>query len=424
MVEGRWKFAMFATGLLIAIILLSLFLSRSGTVVWETIATLPGTFKTSAYYGPDTLVFSNGRQFVTYNYKTGHSKTLSSDSLDANLDNIDSLRASPNRKYLAFHSQLAASGSKLEAVLRSQGLDPTQSYWWLYDVSTGAFHNFPGDVASIRLTDHFAYALYGEESSRGNITPYDISTFRPSTPVNITPSQDFYAFNNGFLLMGAGELNVPVMYTTDGIVNKSISNRVLSIANLDPSTGKGLLTRDINNDTRLVLFDIDGGSAREIAHDVDAAAGSIDNDALLAIKAPSDSKPSRLSLYNHLYNKLFSLSFKDSGFSGDGMFPLALLNDHVGLLDDTGGSIYLAGNDIVTPKQPPADYDKPVRVGGSSVEVKYFTDESAFIITLDSSAISEERAAIYSRLEKDGYNPSLLDIRFTVFTPPTTFPSE
>lgn len=415
------RFGLIIVATIIVLVALLSLISGSANVTWNQSSTVPDIFKSSVAFGSNSIIFSNGRQFVEYNYISGHSTPISPDGVDQTIGNIDSLRVSSDKNYLVFHSQEAPAGSQMESYLRANGLDPTQPYWWLYDALDDSFRSLPSDVTSVRLTKGLVYTLSGEDTSKSIIKIYGVRDLKLQKTIEVASSSDFYVVNDGFVLVGAGELNVPVMFTSDGVVNRQLADRVTSVANVNSNSESGLLIRDTGKNPRLLLFSLDG-SVKEQATNVDTVAASEDNDALISVKSLSSEKPSKLFLYNHTTGKLGTLEIKDLSVSGT--FPVSLFSAHVGTLAYLNGGLIMAGNDFIAPKQPPANYDKSLRVSGNIVDLKYYPDESAFIVTLDGSAVSQERAAIYKQLKEDGLDPALLDIRFSVFAPPTEFPSE
>lgn len=397
---------------------------QSSPVVWTDATRVPNIFLKATAYKQNTLVLSNGRQFVTYNYKTGRTEALSQDDLLEGLEDIDNLAAPPNGNYLVFRQQLAPADSLLDKQLRDQGLDSSQSYWWLYSVHDKSFHNFPATVTTVRIDNSSVYTLENNQASKSIITTYSPRNLQALRKLEVASSVNFYPVRNGFLLEGSGEESSPLYYTTDGVVNKQIFLEPTIVLNIDRASGFGVITSSITQKqtTPILFVDTEKGTSHQIGESRGQAVADSSNDVLFTNKATDSDELPVMSLYEATTKKTQPIGLKKDSLLFDHL-PAVLLNSQAAVLSNNKDSNYLVGNDITSIKQLPTSYQKSVQVGKNVVDLKYFEDESAFIITLNGATAEQERAAVYKQLSHDGFNPELLEIRFTVFTPPTDFPS-
>src|SRR6266508_4066902 len=111
-------------------------------------------------FGDNSLVYPGDREITEYNYVTGQSTAISTDTGPKGLQNSDSFSASSDKKYILFRNVLAAPQSMLYAKLLEARLDVTHVYWWVYDIQNKQFQPVPLTAVSVaKLDGNHLYAL-------------------------------------------------------------------------------------------------------------------------------------------------------------------------------------------------------------------------------------------------------------------------
>lgn len=401
--NNRLRALLFAgIGLLAIVITVLVVMPRNNATALDKLVKLPANFMASDEYSSDSLLFSNGRSFVDYNYKTGESTLLSSDALDEPLDNIDSISLSDNKQFVVFHLPLVAAGSTLESQLTAQNLDTNADYWWLYNINDKTFHNFPADAKKVQISGNEALAYTGDDAS--TITTYTLPDLKVTSSVHVSSGSDFLKTKDGYLLMSDEGSNV--YFTRDGVVSEKIfTNANLIAMTSDKKTAIG--TSSQNGSVYLMSYDTSTKKETVLDSDVNSQVGYVGGDKILYRKADN-----KVYYVYDLTTKKITLFKIDAKNIPDSLVPEALLDNGTLLLSDKDSNMYVAGNTVASVKDMKS-YNK--NVGTASVE--YFSDNDNLIATVDKASADSERQAIYDQLKRDGYDPNLLTIKFVLFTP-------
>lgn len=401
--NNRLRALLFAgVGLLAIVITVLVVMPHNNATALDKLVKLPANFMVSDEYSNDGLLFSNGRSFVDYNYKTGESALLSSDALDEPLDNIDSLSLSENKQFIVFHLPLVAADSQLDSQLTAQGLDTNADYWWLYNVADKTFHNFPADAKKVQISGNEALAYTGDDAS--TITTYTLPDLNVTSSVHVSSGSDFLKTKDGYLL--TSDEGNDVYFTRDGVVSEKIfTNANLIAMTSDKSAAIG--TSSQNDSVYLMSYDPSTKKETVLDSDVNSQVGYVGGNKILYRKA--DSKV--YYVYDLTTKKITSFKV-DAKNAPDSLVPEALLDNGSFLLSDKDNNMYVAGNTVASIKDMKS-YNK--NVGTASIQ--YFSDSNNLIATVDKASADSERQAIYDQLKKDGYDPNLLTIKFVLFTP-------
>lgn len=403
--NNRLRALLFAgIGLLAIVITVLVVMPRTNATALDKLVKLPASFEVSDEYSSDGLLFSNGRSFVDYNYKTGKSTLLSADAFDEPLDNIDSISLSDNKQFIVFHLPLVAADSTLASQLTAQNLDTNADYWWLYDVTSKTFHNFPADAKKVQVSGNEALAYTGDDAS--TITTYTLPDLKVTHSVHVGSSSNFFKTKDGYLLTGEEGSNVS--FTKDGVVSETIFTNANLIAT---TSDKNIVigTSSQNGSTYLMSYDTSTKKQTVLDSDINSQVGYVGGNKILYRKA--DSKV--YYVYDLTTKKIesFKVAVKSAPES---LVPDALLDDGSLLLSDKDNNMYVAGNTVANVKDMKS-YNKTV--GTASVE--YFADNNNIIAIVDKASAESERQDIYDQLKKDGYDPNLLTIKFVLFKPGT-----
>jgi hypothetical protein len=371
--------------------------------------TLPGSFSASAPYGEGTVLLTNQRAFVSYNYRTGKVNNITSDSLDANFQDVDTILTTDDKRFVVFHSSLADPSGVLGDILQADGSDVYASYWWSYDTRTKTYHHFDKSVSKVHIDHNKVYALTNSGGPYA-IDTYDLSRFTRTASMSITKSDDFFPVSGGFVLNAAGDKTV---FTKDGIVNNEIFNG----ANVVGVLGDGQHIAGMLDNAQLGIFDLKSGKQEVVASNVGKVVVGQNTVLFNTTNKPNDKQPFyKLSVYTLTSGKVSSLNLPKS-FSKVSQQPSLVLQDTT-YITSGSGAVYLLSSDAAAIKNVPSNYSKDITVGANTVNLHYYNDQKAFLVTLDADNAQDEATAVYQQLRRDGYQPSLFTIRFSKFTPP------
>ncbi len=368
----------------------------------------PAIFSTGVSYGKQTVVVSNGRSFVAYNYQTGKDTLLSPDNATSDLENIDKpLVVSPDLRYIAFHVSLTQPTSSLYAQLQNGNFDTTKGNWWLYDTQTKTFSPFPQTVIAVRFMNGNAYALtnlYGQQT----IQTYAPATLTVTNSVSAPSSSNLFATNDGFWLQSGSN----VLQTSNGTVSTTAFSN-MTVLNVSPDGKSALLQNTKSN--QYIYYDLRTKRQTVVSDTAGVqAAWDASNDMLFG--KPKSTKSNQSYTFFNAANGATS----DVTVYAQATKLLAVLDGQT-VLASNGTSSYIVGKNVAVHAPIPSNYDKTIPFGNSFIEAQYFPDQTAFIITINKATAAAQQAAVYQQLQHDGYNPDLLEIRFSLFIPPTSF---
>lgn len=368
---------------------------------------VPDIFSTGVSYGKQTMVASNGRSFVAYNYQTGKETLLSPDNLTSDLENIDKpLIVSSDQRYIAFHVSLAQAGSSLYAQLQNDKLDTTKGSWWLYDTEAKTFHPFPQTVVAVQFMGGNVYALtntYGQQT----IQTYNPATFTATQSVSAPSSSNLFATRSGGFWLQDG---TNVLQTTDGTVSTTLfsNTTVLNVS----SDGKSAL---LQNNNQYIFYALSTKKQTVIGSTKGGQVSWDQQNDMLFGKASSTSSSQSYTFFNATNQTTSSVDVYNQATK------LVTVLDSQTALVSNGQNFFIVGKNVSVSQPVPNGYNKVLTIGSGYLNVQYYADQTAFIIVLNKPYAAAEQTAVYQQLQKDGYNPDLLEIRFTLFTPPTSY---
>jgi len=225
----------------------------------------PSTLAAAAAFGDNTMVTSNGRRLVSYNYVTGQTTNLSPDLGTDGLNNIANLTVSADHKYIVFHDVAPTAGTALPKQAQQLNLNPIQDYWWLYNVSAQTFTPFDGSTIWAKVYGDKAYNLTYSGENEAVVT-HDAATMKQTASMNIIPSNDFFVTTGGFLLQSIDNV---VSYTSDGVVYQQVAKDSTVLAVTDDGQHavgvSGYASSGSNKKLTLTLMDIQDQSSATLA---------------------------------------------------------------------------------------------------------------------------------------------------------------
>jgi hypothetical protein len=393
-------------GLLAIVVTVLIVAPRNNATGLEKLGKLPANFAVSTEYGSDGLLFSNGRSFVNYDYKTGKSTLLSADAYNQPLEGIDQIMLSQNKQYIVFHLPLVAPSSTLETQLTDQGLSTDNDYWWVYDIASQTYKNFPAGVTNVQVSGNEAVGQTGSDQS--TITTFSLPDLNQTSSVHTSASSNFFKTKDGYLL--TSDEGNDVYFTRDGVVSDKIFSSA-DIIGMTSDKASAIGTSSQNGSTYLVRYDISTKQQVVLDTDVNSQVGYIGGNKILYRKAD----PKKFYVYDLTTKKTdaFKIDVKDAP---DSLVPEALLDNGSFLLSDKNNSMYVAGNTAAHTKFM-TSYNKTVSTSSNPIDVQYFADDNDIVATINKSTADADRASVYAQLKKDGYDPNLIDIQFVLFVP-------
>ncbi len=416
--ESQPRSRLIAIASIVVVVLVSIVIviSRHGGVAVRNTYALPDIFSSATPYGDDSLLLSNGRALVAYNYQNGKTTQITPASIQQNLQDIDSISASPDKNYIVFHSQLANPGGVLGDILQQEGSDIYASYWWVYNTVTNTYHHFAQSTAIVKTNGDQAYVLEGGDSGQSIVT-YSLNDFNKIDAIPVNNISDFFIAPHGFLLNsreGGG-----VLSTKDGVVISEIFKKTAITAIL--SDGHHAIANVSVGDktAQLALLNLDNNTQNIIGQNIIGLAVANKNFILFNnTEKPGDNSAAyKLNLYSETTGKVQRLNLPKEAAGAS--TPVAIFDGTTYLVAGSANQKYLASSSPITKIEPvPSNYTKTITVDGSTVAIPYYPDQKAFLVTLDANNTQAEAQAVYKQLRNDGYNPDLLDIRFNAFTPP------
>lgn len=367
---------------------------------------VPRIYQAATAYSPRTMVFSNNRSFVTYNYVTGATHLLSPDSTTSGLLNIDSLSVSQNKDYLLFHDMEANPGGSLYNVLVQQGLSTTTPYWWIYSTASQTFKPVPGSPIIAKFNGNNLMDLENDQGQE-KIVSYQLPSFTTGASIAVSSSDNYYPSSQGLLL-----------HTVDNSILKATSNSVAStiFKNTDiigvrsqEDTAIGLYGQ--GSAAQLTLLNLKSQTNKTIASDfVGQPAWSSQGVVLYT----STQSPTVLASYNYLTNKTTPWVFTSnlSAFSQANLTLNAAFGGNTAIVSANPLTTFLIGSDLHPVEPPTTSYLKVLAVQGSQVTIDYSEALSSFQVSYSTSNVPAMQQAVYAQLVTSGYSPYLEPINY------------
>lgn len=366
---------------------------------------VPSSFAVSTSYGSSSMVFSNGRSFVNYNYTNGTTKLLSPDSSTPNLTGIDSLTVSSDKKYLLFHLMTANPAGSLYEKLQTLGLDPTLDYWWVYNLANQEFQPLPQKTLLAKLHGDIIDTLIKGGDSEA-IIGYDAASLKQVAKNRIVNADNFFPLNNGFLLE---TIDNRVLFTLNGVVNQTLYSATNILGIINDQTAIATMTNK-DGAQELVTLTIPNPSFKVISitllkQPVWSSTGTI-------LYTGISSNPS-FQTYDTLTHAQQTWKFSKKINTVKATFtPVSLFDNSTAVLSNDAGAYDLVGNNLrpITPIN--SSYVKTITVGNQAITISYSHVQSSFVVDLLTPKTASIQAAVYQQLRQAGYNPYLVPIQF------------
>ena len=372
----------------------------------------PGQFDAVAPYGQDTMVFSNDRSFVAYNYREGGTRLLSPDSAISGLQHIDTLSVSDDLNFLVFHGLQAPAGSALAAAMNAAGRADSDSVggtWWVYNVREQTFRPLAASTVMARVHGDKLYTL-GYGGSSEFITTLDPASLKAATRVTVPPSSNFFVAKDTYLLQTTDN---SVLSTRDGVTSRTLaSNTTLLGLTPDSSTALGVVNHDSLQD--LVRIDTASGDQQTIAAELSAQPAWSPNGAVLYTTGDTQSSGgTNIVAYDTMTKKQRSWHI-DTSVNADNkpaLLPVALLDTGAAMVRGTTDEVYLVGSQLHPIKTVGAPFTRTFNVRGVTAQLTYIPNTQSFLVTTPPGDAPLKQT--YDELRAAGLNPYLCTIQFS-----------
>jgi hypothetical protein len=378
----------------------------------DTLTQLPAGFTTAAHYGESSVVLSNGRSLVSYDYLAGKSAALSPEDPANGLANIDSLSASDDGRYILFHQEVPVHGGQLAAILQQRQLADTSDYWWLYDTAQHTFMPLMPQTLIAKFSGGSLTLLRTGETGE-TLTTYSLPAVNQIASINIPGSTDFWKYDNGFLLQRANE---DLAYTEDGVVTQTFY-KATTLIGIVSGSDKALGMTGPSENRQPVILDLKAHSSRPLS---DSAGGQ----ALMDPRGYAFYYTSEKNATG-VKNKYFTYDFTtdkteswkltgDAESKGNDDTPAtSLLLGNTGVIGDTAtSSPYAFGTGFATLNLPPSGYSKDISVQGKTYTLTFDGSTRSLNVTAPSTSAAAALPALEAQAKSDGFDPNLYPVQY------------
>ncbi|HSX34338.1 MAG TPA: hypothetical protein VLF62_01720 [Candidatus Saccharimonadales bacterium] len=235
--QQKKRFIIFGSlALFIGLIYILSMAFRGGTQITQ-FTKVPATTAEGTAFGTDTLLYANDAALETFNYKTGKRTPISPSTGQNGLDNVDTVTASANKKFVLFHTSVVTYGELLSKQLAADGRSEAADYWWVYSIADRSFQALPDGTLLAKFQGNKLYAL-APNSDGEAIYTYNPATLEETSNLQIEPSSDFFPVKNGFLLQS---IDNKIYFTSNGTTNEEVLSDIqISGITADGNTVVGL----------------------------------------------------------------------------------------------------------------------------------------------------------------------------------------
>lgn len=382
------------------------FITKQPHLNIPNVYTVPDSFASAAPLNGSTLIYSNGRSLVEYNYQTGSTRALLSGAGVDDLNTLDSLSVSPDKQRLLFHTTGVPDGSSLASKLRDQNVDPSNDYWWIFSLQSGDLHPLVTDnMLQAQWDKNGQISVLSGTSSNEKIYLYNPDGAEVSaTAVHL--SNNYFVTGNQYLL----ETTDGILETQDGVLNHVLFPQQ-TLLGLTADNQGVIAAQGEGKDRSIVQLNLFKKSQRTLIKGI-VNQPLLLNGTIFYQTDTNTQESGAFASYNLTTHKATSWTLPRT--IADTLQPAALLNPTAALLVDGQGNYYEAGTSFAKPSVPPVGYQRTLNVNGQTVRLNYDGSVQALLVNLglQSTPVSSDQLnMVYAQLQKDGYNPDLVSLQ-------------
>lgn len=285
------------------------------------------------------LVVAQNGQFILYDPTSGQDTSMGPQTPLDLPSNPDSLQF--NGDLLLFHTNYIAGDSQLTAILKQYHYKTSLDYWWLFNINSQSIKPLPSGTLLARFDGSQIAALRLNNS--GEAVNYYSTGLKELNSITIPNSLDFLPTPYGILLQTA---NNQVLYTEDGIVNKSVVKSG-SLIGVDQASNQAMISEKTGSNQSLVRVDLSTLKLDTI--DKSIGGQTAWNPAGIVLFNHVDGSAdniTHLSVYNVSNHKLTNWQVSSKGL-GSGV-PVVALSASSGLIQTIQQKYYLLGTEALS----------------------------------------------------------------------------
>lgn len=336
------------TALVIVIVLVT-----TGLIFWSllsgskskpvmSVLKVSSSFQNAVGYDDNSAIVEvAGQGLARFNLLNGDSKSIMSNAGDTSLDNIDSLSISANKQLFLFHASNISDSSPLGRVVKSEGLSITGNYWATYSLGTGNYSLLKVGTLLAKFKNNDVIGLSFGDSGQ-SLTTYVGSNLEATNSFNVSNCADFYALQNGFMILTSDN---HLVFTTNGTVSQEVGDAT-SIVGATNNPEQLVVTQNLKNGgQRLVAINVTTGATKQIIDSVAGTGAWHSPSTVLYSVTGSNEQPAALELYNLTSNKRVRLGFSSDYTILNQASPVRLLSEHTAVISTNAKSTYLVSTD-------------------------------------------------------------------------------
>ncbi len=380
---------------------------------------LPAPFSAAQGTEENTAIFSNGRSFVQYNYRSGETESLSAAT---NMPTVNNIQLSNNNRYIIFRSSGHSFNSPYGTILNKEDLPLASAYWWGYDRTSGKLYIL-GDGGNLIVTssssDVYYRAVNGDDTgfleikSVANIPIAETGEYvqGPSDlaePIEISGGiRQFFPFEGGFLVENnqGNVIRVDEETGSRELITSDVRNLVASPSGRYATVNNLVTESDQTID--LKMLEVEKEKLHNLGEfDESFSVWLSDSDTVL-YRVNNDRAITKSGIGGRAVNLVASEEELEDAFA------LLVISNVVGPDTYTGSAefkdFYILSEQELFDIPSPEDYS--VRLVSNTI-IEYSQEYNRFVASIVGEATVQKRQAVYSRLSQDGFNPDLYQIEF------------
>ena len=391
--------------LLIILIIYYLFFNNKPQQIVLKNYSIPSYMSSAIPFSNNTIVFSNGRSFVLYNYLKGTTSLLSPDNLQfGGLSNLDSLDLSANKKFILFHSNSPNNNGVLGVQLKKDGISNSFfGNWWVYNISSQTFSPLSTNVIIAKMSGNTVYTLSNNNGVE-SISSYNPQNLNQISSVNVSYVSNFFPVRGGYLLQTP---NNKVLFTNNGIVTQQLySSTILDGVSANGQEAIGVFAQ--NGSQQLELLNIHTSVMNLIANNIIGQAdwsSKLNEGFYYTNSTNSSGKNLTLNSYNLSLNKTIPLSLRENM----GSTILKPLGNNRAIISQSQGNDFIIGKSLKSILLPKASYNKTIYINSQPIFISYSSQGIMYVNS--TTYFPNEKNILYNQLTKDGFNPYLISIQ-------------
>ncbi|MDL2341592.1 MAG: hypothetical protein QFB87_00750 [Patescibacteria group bacterium] len=315
--------------------------SESGPTINQRLR-LPKILSSAVTYNEHSILYSAGSNLATYDIITGKISPLGPVDTVRELENIDNLAISEDKKYAIFHLDHTLPTGLLSGQLLQLKLPVEQDYWWKYDFNSQKFAPLPGRPLLAKIYGNTIYTL-GIAGAQETINTYNTSDLKPVKTISVPAVSDFYITKGGIVLQ---KTNHDVLLTSDGVVSTVLLKAATVVGVASDQNHLFVLNTESNTRT-LSLVSVDDASKKIIEKRVVDKPVVMNGIVLYSSGRNQDFTDRKLHTFNTTTQKKQTWQLSDDAVAqkNNPATPITLIGDSAAIVTDNT-NYYLIGGGL------------------------------------------------------------------------------